>query len=434
MMIGRRKKPFLEMVRLLRLIEADQDDLASVRALNLLILREVLRAEAKQNEHKAALRQLRRQLRTGRASKGVSRTLKTKLKRTAGFIDRCERQIYIWKCCGDALAFIYLDKFSIKHAFFDTDRFEIKRDAGRLSGKDGLVGEVACLFSALDHNVPAVLCDITNTLRYGDVCLLGASDPCLIEVKSGSHQNARGKRQAAKMQKLRDFLETDRAESFRGAPGETKRSVLTVPERDNVAALNQCIEKAKHNGLAVSRPEPGVTYIVLNGKRPDYKELLGPQIGERQIFFTLNGDKNAFAWAPYTPFILTIRDPEHLYEFIEGDLFIIVFANMDELCKQMAMPGWEILFDPESAYALQCIHSESGGILGISQQMVARVAYEFVSLAWIAESQKPNLNEIRSHMTSRYGPHLPIDMSQISQRFFGRGMPLRSDVEGFFIT
>jgi hypothetical protein len=431
MMVGRRKKTFFEMVRLLRAIEADHDDFASVKALNLLVLKEIIRAERKQDEHRAAYKELNRQLKTGRGSKEISKALRTKIKRRAAFIDRYARQIYIWRCCGDALAFLYLDKFAIKHAYYDTDRFAIKRDAGMIRGKEGLVGELACLFSALEHQVPAVLSDITNTIRYGDVCLLGASDPVPIEVKSGSSQNGRGRRQAEKMEKLRRFLDTDRAVGYRGAPGETKRQVIKLPERTNVEALNECIVEAKRTGFAISRPEPGIAYAVIAGGRPDYAAIFEPLAHERALFWTLNGDKNDFAWAPYTPFVLTIRDPEHLLDFIEGNIFIIVVASMDELCRQMAAPGWQIEFDPASDYALHCFH-EAGGVVGIAQQLVARVAYEFVSMSWIADSQREGLESSRAMMTDTYGPFQQVDVERIRNYMFGERRWLRSDFEVLF--
>ncbi|MBX7502416.1 hypothetical protein K3181_13290 [Qipengyuania sp. YG27] len=420
------------MVELLRAIEADQDDFASVKALNLLILKEIILAELRQDKHRAKHKELKRQLKTGRGTKEVSRALRTKIKRTAGFIDRCAKQIYIWKCCGDALAFLYLDKFAIKHAYFDTDRFAIKRDAGMIRGKVGLVGELTCLFSALEHKVPAVLSDITNTIRFGDVCLLGASDPVPIEVKSSPKQNGRGKRQAEAIEKLRSFLETDRAVGYRGAPGETKRQAVNLPERTNVEALNACIADAKRTGFAISRPEPGVAYAVIAGGQPDYAAIVGPFADERGAFWSLNGDKNDFAWAPYMPFILTIRDPQHLLDFIEGRIFIIVGASMDELCRQMAAPGWQIAFDPASDYALHCVH-ESGGVVGISQQFVARVAYEFVSLSWIADCQRKCLETLRAGAMNTYGPFQPVDVAQMHNYMFGERRWLRSDAEAFFV-
>ena len=96
MMVGRRQKPFFEMVRLLRTIEADHDDFASVKALNLLVLKEIIRAERMQDKHRAAHKELIRQLKTGRGSKEISKALRTKVKRTAGFINGYAKQIYIW--------------------------------------------------------------------------------------------------------------------------------------------------------------------------------------------------------------------------------------------------------------------------------------------------------------------------------------------------
>jgi len=37
---------------------------------------------------------------------------------------------------------------------------------------------------AMKHNVPALLADLTNSVRHGDICLMGGSDPYLLEVKA----------------------------------------------------------------------------------------------------------------------------------------------------------------------------------------------------------------------------------------------------------
>jgi hypothetical protein len=41
--------------------------------------------------------------------------------------------------------------------------------------------------------VPALLVDLTNTIRHGDICLMGESDPCLIEMKASKNLDSRGK-------------------------------------------------------------------------------------------------------------------------------------------------------------------------------------------------------------------------------------------------
>ena len=188
----RRKKAFRQLFRLIREVEGHPDDLASVRELNLLVLKEVLRDEQALLRHKGTQRALNMQLKTGRGSKEASAAIRARLKRITGYIAAREDQIFIWKCFGDALAYIYLDKFSVKHAFFETDRLGIKQDAGSISGKEGLQQETDLVLEIIDHGVPAVLCDITNVLRYGDLCLLVGSDPLLFEVKSSPKLNQVG--------------------------------------------------------------------------------------------------------------------------------------------------------------------------------------------------------------------------------------------------
>lgn len=429
-MIGRRKKTFLEMLRLLRAIEADLESLALVQELNLLTLREVLRTEGDIQRHKTKFIDLRKSMRTGRQSKQVSKAIRTMMKRTSGCVDRYQRQLYIWKSFGDALAFAYLDKFSIKHAFFETDRFGVKAAAGMLKNKKGLVGEVAILLEAIRHKVPAVLCDITNILRYGDVCLLGNSDPALLEVKSSPGLNQRGKRQAATLQKLNDFLENDRAVGFRGAPGETHRHSLTVAERTHVDALNRCIEEAQRNGTAIACPEPGLSYAAIYGGEPDYSEML-PSGGGRRMVFMWNTAKNDGAWAPYTPFINTIRDAQHLFDFIEGRLFLIVTVDVDLFCAGMATTGWNVQFRPDASYAVECLHVESGAVMGLSQQFFARIGYECVSPLWMAESQIGAMQDALDRAGQQYGPFLPVDLDELRRKYFGDDLTNHGSGERF---
>jgi len=118
----------------------------------------------------------------------------------SGDIDPKEWQYvrYNFLCLGDSLAFLYIDRFALKQMFFNVDNDNPKQGGGFLSGQTGLAGEVSLLIEAIARGVPAVLCDLTTVLRFGDVCLLGASDPVPIEVKSSKTKDARAKRQKKK--------------------------------------------------------------------------------------------------------------------------------------------------------------------------------------------------------------------------------------------
>lgn len=421
-MIGRRRKAFFALYDLLRGIEANPDNLALVREMNLLLVKEVLRAEDNILRHKTALKALHAKLKTARGSKDEANAIRRTIRRTENHIHGYYQQRYIWKCFGDGLAYAYLDKHAVKHAFYATDSYDVKASAGMLRGKSGLVNELSCVFSAIEHNVPAVLCDVTNTLRYGDICLLGASDPYLIEVKSSPKLNQRGKRQAATLKKLTDFLETDRAEDFR-MPGVTMRVTMTVTERNHQDAMNECIAVAERDGYCIVHPEPGLTYVATYGYLPEgvFASLAG---GGRQMVFMLNDEKQSGAWTIYEPFTRSIRGRQHLLDFVVGRLVLMVMVDIDALCETMKRPGWDTSLHEDVPATIQFHHLETGAHIGVSRQFISRVGFEFVSPSWIAESQGPNIEELSTYMfASTDGMVMPNDdYDAFRIKMFGPGV------------
>ena len=420
-MIGQRKKTFFELHTLLRAIEADQDDFARVRQLNLMLLKEILRSERSIGRHKSAINTLRLQLRTARGSRKEANQVRRAISRTERYVDGYYQQRYIWKCFGDGLAYTYLDKHAVKHSFYGTDTYDVKPSAGMLGGKDGLMSEVACLFSALDHGVPAALCDVTNTLRYGDVCLLGASDPYPIEVKSRPSLNQRGKRQATALKRLTDFLETDQAIDFR-TPGATRRVEISIKERNYRDAMNACIADAARNGFACVQPEADLIYIATYTDVPPHT-FDAMREGGPWVVVMLNEDKTTGTWAPYEPFTLSIRDGGHLLDFIEGRLSLIVAFDGGALVNRMDLPGWDARFDGDATAAIQFHHQATGALVGISRQFLSRIGFEFVAPSWVAESQMPTVEELKQAMDQPGFSDLKPsnDPDALRRKMFGNG-------------
>lgn len=392
----RKRKSFRELCKIVRAIEADPDDLELVKDLNLRILDLVLESEQAIARHKDARKSLNSQLKTGRGDKKSSRALRTKIKMVTSYIKAQRDQVYIWKSFGDALTYIYLDSLSVKHAFFDTDDYEPRQDAGFLLGKKGLDSEVGFLNEAIENSVPAILCDLTNILRFGDVCLLGNSDPMLIEVKTSKRLNRRGQKQLAKLKQLHDFLDTDSATDFRGQSGPTGRVTLDVQPRYNLQEFNNCIAKAKLDGQAIALVEKGVAYLVVR-RDGDIGTVIGTLGMTSPEVYDLNSYKNGYGWAPYTPFMLSIRDTEHLLDFIEGRLYIMIFVEPQHLCELMRGDGWEVRYRPDEQHSIQCLHLQTSAFVGLSSQFIARAGFEFMSLASIAEVQKQMLDHYLQH-------------------------------------
>ncbi|MEQ8962511.1 MAG: hypothetical protein RLP02_32065, partial [Coleofasciculus sp. C2-GNP5-27] len=174
-----------------------------LRALQQLLIKEIVRAERKVRRSKAILKTLDQAMAP---------------ERIAGLEYRIEayRHIaYIWRCFGDAVAFLFMDKFALKQTFFNTHNLNPKQDAGFLADKEGLPREWEVMSTLLDHGVPALLTDLTNTIRHGDVCAMIGPDPQLIEVKSGQ-LDSRGRRQVNSIRQIMSFFAVDEAEGLRG--------------------------------------------------------------------------------------------------------------------------------------------------------------------------------------------------------------------------
>jgi hypothetical protein len=361
-MLGYRKRSFARAHALLQNLRANLEDLEALRELQMLVLREVIRAEEK-------IRELKAQLRTIEEATDTATT-----RRTAYLDNRIEgfRQCaYIWRCFGDAIAFLYMDKYALKQCFYSTETVNAKQDAGFILGKQGLANELAMLESALKHGVPAVLVDLTNTIRHGDVCLMGESDPCLIEVKASKRLNDRGKKQKRSLEKLRTFYEADKCAGLRGFP-ELRRKASETPERTYVDQINECIREAVKDGYAVRQPEQGLHYIVMTQKAPNLEQILGSLKLNSLWPFFLNEPKSDRIWAPYFPFILTIEEWDHLWKFIRGNLFIVVFVELDALCKVALDEGCKATFDLDDELRPLRIEVPDGGKVYISSHILTR--------------------------------------------------------------
>ena len=121
---------FLRLCKLLREVEADLDNLAAVRALNLGVLKEVLRDEGHVQRYREDLKDLNRRLKNDRPTKAEALTIRARIKRLERAIERYRDQLFIWKCLGDGLAYAYIGTFNIKHAFFETTSTDPKKEAG----------------------------------------------------------------------------------------------------------------------------------------------------------------------------------------------------------------------------------------------------------------------------------------------------------------
>lgn len=165
-MLGYRKKSFGEAFDYCQALRKDPSDLVALLDFQELLLLEITRAQTKI-----------RLLKTERKSLPETDECRRRLDALDRRINRVRQVVYVWKCFGDAIAFIYLDRFSLKQTYYNTHNTNIKQDAGFLIDKEGGELELTIFRTIIGEGVPCLLCDITNTIRYGDICTLTGDDP-----------------------------------------------------------------------------------------------------------------------------------------------------------------------------------------------------------------------------------------------------------------
>ena len=352
---------------MLSTVRSQPADLKTLFDLQKLLIAEVMLAEARVRENKAL----------ASAEHG---------KRTAYFETRAQahrQSIYYWKAFGDAIAFLYCDRFALKHVYYNTHNVNVRQDGGFISGSEGFEKEFDALQRLLDGGCPCVLCDLTNTIRYGDICVLVGDDPIILEVKSSGTRNRRRARQLRNMRTLRDFYETDISHGLRGFSTVHRVATRSVPNSFDVE-FNQCIDQSYERGYALKSPEPGVCYVAISGDA-EVEDVFNQVNLAEPWLFSLNEAKRNRAWSPHYPFTLLIRSEHALYDFMLGRLFVVALLDVVVMKDLVRAMGWTPKFDVEFDYPLRASRNGGEEQAGLSGQTLARAAMEALSLRWVIQ-------------------------------------------------
>lgn len=202
----------------------------------------------------------RRTLRTSRLPKQEANATKVTIHTLDARIKHYQWILNVWRSFGDGITFIYLDKWAVKPLLYNTNNSEFKKSAGSILGKSGLKNELLILLGILSKGVPALLADITNCIRHGDICLLHCSDPILVEVKSSKNTSARIDRQIESIKSIHDYHATDEAKNIRGMD-LVNRVALSTSEVHYRHLFDEGIATALAKGFFKVDPEPDFVFL-----------------------------------------------------------------------------------------------------------------------------------------------------------------------------
>ncbi|MHC5129233.1 hypothetical protein ACYST8_24650 [Pseudomonas inefficax] len=374
-------------------LDPEASDLQPLLEFQLYLIKQIIRDEERLRRKKDELADLKRDLRGKTLGKRDSRGLKELIKKRKEAITGNKYLLYLWRCFGDGVAFKFISKWNLKRFLYEADSPEIKQKSGYIHGKDGIEQELALLIDAIKHNVPALLCDLTNVIRHGDVCLLGASDPEVIEIKSSKNRNKRVERQLESITKLKKYLEEDIGDV--GGVKGMRRIEVHGEERHHGGSFNKALDLSVDRPYAKLNPEKGVYYIALNTEyEKDFDEVF--QGFESPIIFMLNQAKTEQRWDNYYPFVLSIKDPINLYRFIAGEVFAVVAINSTTLKEMASAIGYNLEisnFENEAfIFSKPLAGCEEPFRAIVSKHFSGRLGFEFMTLEWFFENEKKLLD------------------------------------------
>ena len=332
---------------------------------------------------------LKHSLRCSRPPKHESVVLKRRINELLSRIVSYKEISYIYRALGDGLAFSLFDKYDLKPLAF-------KEPPGALTGKGGSRLERKILRAFIKKGIPAIHCDITNVLRYGDICIKFHGFPFFVEVKSSGNRNRRVDRQIQNIQKLHKYYATDVIDGLYGIP-KIHRFAPSCPERKHVSTLNELIQESRTAGCATKEVEEGLVYLVASNLDPSaLTKIVGSMT--TPIVAVLNLGKFSGRWSSYFPYTLTIRNVNDVLAFIEDIYVIAVIYDNQRVVEIAQSHNYKASFFnessthlPESATEEQWLYhfeeigkspEETSRFL-ISEHYFSRVFYEFLSLEWI---------------------------------------------------
>jgi hypothetical protein len=341
------------------------------------LVERISRAEKRIRDLRRRLGIIRKWLATHREDRQRIQSLKPRQSQLVHEIDGARDFISTLRDVGDSIAFIYTDRWDIKP-------FLSRPHAGFISGKAGLEGELRLLRILFDQGENALLNDITNCMRVGDITLFLEGEMVPIEVKSSEagKASARAKRQMAAGNQIMRFLAEDRATGLY-RPGETVYRVASHSEpTDHTALLDQML-KAYVGGWVREQVEPGLHYIIADD--PEDLAEKGNFAPDRRLrgYMVNQFKKGAFG---HYPFPLSFRDPATLLRFYLGEFVIFVVFDLGVIEDGLREKGFMLETPAKESRSLHIRRIGGPALFEVTEQFIWRFVGEFLTLAWfIAE-------------------------------------------------
>ncbi len=357
------------------------------------LIKKITYIEKKIRTLKENTKAYKKELRTKRSqSSGKEKSIKIKhhIKINQSHIKQYQAILLIFRDIGDALAFIYIDKWDIKPMSF-------KQPSGFISGKKGSRLERKCLRGTFEIGGVALLNDLTHCLRYGDITVPKEGFFLIFEMKSGRWENIREKRQVNDLKNIYEYLFSDNTDKLYGLQREMVRRPIHSDEVYHTKEINSLINDSISKGVVFDEVEKGLIYFVATKYDKDILDK-GISLSRKKPILEHLNKMNFLEMGGYYPFTLSIRNPEALYNFYDDKLQILIAVDPSIIAAFFDQEGYNIRFLEKDCHNVMTISPKrlsptKPKELFVGRHFFGRIFYEFLSLKWV-------LNELTYMMKS----------------------------------
>ena len=284
-----------------------------------------------------------------------------------------EESNFIFHHIGDGLAYLLIDRWDIKPLSF-------KQSPGFISGKKGARLERKCLRMAFELGGIAILNDITNCLRYGDLTIVSKNRPFMIlEVKSGKTNNKRIYRQAADLENITNYLTTDTTNFLYEKPTNAARIEVSIKPTYHVDKFNDFLGFSESSSFHTLE----IGHHVIIGKDEEFP-LQDSEIhlGERPILFFLN--EYRYSNTGYYPLSLIFRNGNHFIDFYMGKMVVGIVIDFALVEQKLESNGLSIEYckDKDYPYIIRGVPPAVNNDFEfkVSHHFFNRIFFEFLTI------------------------------------------------------
>jgi hypothetical protein len=345
------------------------------------LIRRISRAEAAIRKVRASNQALKSMLAQRGNTREVAWVLKQQRDTGIKQVERQKELISVLRTIGDAIAFIYADRYDLK-------QFAFHEKPGFITGKRGARLERGILRRAFALGATVVLNDLTHTLRHGDITVfLPDGSLRMIEAKSGrSGKRSRTERQVEAAQSILSYIATDERQVDDSVWRRVAVAELPSHHFEAATRLAQTLPRA---GWIREEVEPGLHYLLIDSAQEsdDFASMFDlPTPRGRMLVMSVNECKKEHLG--YYPFPLCFRDPGVLCRFYDGEFVMFVIVDLDEVNKRIRSVRLKIELTDDDYWPWRILALSDDSTWGerrsfVSFHAVGRIAAEFQSLDWV---------------------------------------------------